>query len=88
MALLECDPDELDQGAHALRRSRDALVNEAKNLRSAVGKMGRFRGREAERFRLEMEGLAREITKRADELGRQADSLRSFAEDVRQLRRS
>lgn len=83
---IEFDPDELDRGASALTRSQGALVSEAKVIRSAVAGMSRFRGREADKFRAQIDQQARQLAAHADALGKQAHMLRSMARDVRSLR--
>ena len=83
---IEFDPDELDRGASALTRSQSALASEAKAIRSAVAGMSRFRGREADKFRSQIDHQARQLAAHADALGKQAQMLRSMARDVRSLR--
>lgn len=83
---IEFDPNELDRGASALTRSQAALASEAKAIRSAVAGMSRFRGREADKFRSQIDQQARQLAAHADALGKQAQMLRSMARDVRSLR--
>ena len=80
------DPDELDRGAAALTRSQQSLAAEAKAIRGAVGGMSRFRGREADKFRAQVDHQSRQLTAHAEALGKQAQMLRSMANDIRSLR--
>lgn len=84
--VIQADPDELDRAANALNRMRDMLVNSAKGLRTTLGTLPNFRGQAADRFRQEIDGLARTTQKQADEVGRQAESLKRLARELRQVR--
>ena len=83
---VEFDPDELDRGASALSRSQSALTSEAKAIRGAVAGMSRFKGREADKFRAQIDQQARQLAAHADALGKSAQMLRSMAQDIRSLR--
>ena len=83
---VEFDPDELDRGAAALTRSQGALASEARAIRSAVSGMSRFRGREADKFRVQIDQQARQLNAHAEALGKSAQMLRSMAQDIRSLR--
>ena len=86
MSAVELDPDELDRGASALAKSQASLAAEAKAIRGAVGRMSRFRGREADKFRSQIDQQSRQLAAHAEALGKQAHMLRSMAHDIRSLR--
>jgi uncharacterized protein YukE len=84
--MIQADPDELDRAASALNRTRETLVSGAKGLRTTIAYLPRFRGQAADKFRQEVEVLARSVQQHAEEVGRQADSLRRLAQDLRAIR--
>jgi uncharacterized protein YukE len=84
--MIQADPDELDRAASALVRTRETLATSAKGLRMTIGYLPRFRGQAADKFRQEIELLARSVQQHAEEVGRQADSLRRLAQDLRAIR--
>lgn len=85
-AMIQADPDELDRAANALNKTRDMLLSSAKGLRMTMGYLPRFRGQAADRFKQEMDTLARSTQQHAEEVSRQAESLRRLARDLRAVR--
>jgi uncharacterized protein YukE len=86
VSAVEFDPDELDRGAAALARSQQALTTEARAIRSAMSGMSRFRGREADKFRTQIDQQARQLSAHAEALAKQSQMLRTMANDIRSLR--
>jgi len=84
--IIQADPEELERAASALRQTGDLLLANAKSLRLTVARLPGFRGQTAERFKRDLEQLAGAAQRNAEEVGRQADSLRRLAQDLRAVR--
>lgn len=87
MTTVNADPDEIDRAAFSLAKTRESLVNDAKALARAMGYMPRFQGRDAEKFRQAFDTLARTVHQQAEAVGREVESLRRYAQDVRALQK-
>ncbi|HVK25254.1 MAG TPA: hypothetical protein VM677_28180 [Actinokineospora sp.] len=86
MTAVNYDPDELDRAAQSLMRSHEALLTQAKAIRSAM-QMQRFNGPSDQRFRREVETIANSVARQAEDISQRAKHLRSLAQNVRALGR-
>lgn len=84
---VEYDPDELDRAANGLSRASEQVKQTARQVRSAVQGMNRFRGSEAEKARQRSDQYARTLETMAAEIDAEAKSLRRLAQAVRTLPR-
>jgi uncharacterized protein YukE len=87
MSFIQADPDELDRYASSLRSIASTISSEARKARSGVSSLSHFRGKERNRLEQDVAAASRGIENAAKVLEQHAKSLRSFSNQIRNLKR-